>query len=365
MSDSDTLVRMFNAGLDEDDTEIILRGVLVPEALTNLRVDTYQREILPIAKLLELTEAFQSGSVPDIDLGMRGGNYSERDGIYILRDPVYIIDGLQRRTAALEAMKSNVRPRLGATVHFNTTMEWERRRFRILNVAQTKLSPNVLLRNMYLEGSPSLEMLHGLTLDSSFPLCRRVNWDQRQHKEHLISALTMLKSVAQLHSHLQAGLRDTGHFQLVGHMDKLLKRMGHTLMRSNCLLFWQLIDELWGVRNIEIKQFAAQIKQTFLGAFSALLSNHTDFWADARLMMGRELRSKLNKFPIRDPHVISLCGAGGIQGGARKMLYQMLVEHVNSGKRTRRLTPRKEIEKYSDNVVAIHMDDVIETRPEA
>lgn len=353
MSESDKYVHVSNAGLDEDGTEIILRGVLVPETLDLLRVDVYQRERLPIAKLLELTEAFQHGSVPDIDLGMRGGNYTERDGVYILRDPVYIIDGLQRQTAALAALKSNTHPRLGATVHFNTTMEWERRRFRILNVAQTKLSPNVLLRNMYQEGSPSLEMLYHLTLDSSFPLSRRVNWDQRQHKEHLISALALVKSIGHLHACFQPGLRDTGHSGLVAHMDKLVARMGHTLLRANCMLYWQLIDELWGVRNIEIKQLAAQVKLTFLGAFGQLLANHTDFWEDMRLLMSRDLRAKLAKFPIHDPSVLGLCGAGGISGGARKMLYQMLLEHVNSGKRTRRLTPRKAIDKYCDSIIHV------------
>ena len=44
-------VQMIHAGLDDDNGEIILRGVLVPETITALKVDAYQREILPIAKL--------------------------------------------------------------------------------------------------------------------------------------------------------------------------------------------------------------------------------------------------------------------------------------------------------------------------
>jgi hypothetical protein len=253
------------------------------------------------------------------------------------------VDGLQRRTAALEALRSSVRPRLGATVHFNTSMEWERRRFRILNVAQTKLSPNVLLRNMYLDGSPSLDILHGLSLDSSFPLNRKVNWDQRQHKEHLVSALTFLKSATILHASFQAGLRDTGHDLLVEAFDRFVNKIGHSIVRDNVMLYWKVIDECWGVRSVQVKQLAAHLKLTFLIALGHLVTNHGDFWADTRLVVPRDLRNKLAKFPIHDHAILSLCGTGG-HGGARRMLYQMILDHVNTGKRSKRLTPKKNIE---------------------
>lgn len=348
-AEPEVLVQMTHAGLDDDNGEIILRGVLVPSTLAALKVDTYQREILPIAKLLELTEAFQHGSVPDIDLGMRGGNYTERDGLYTLRDPVYIVDGLQRRTAALEVMKSNVTPRLGAVVHFNTTMEWERRRFRILNVARTRLSPNVLLRNMYLEGSPSLGILYGLTLDNSFPLCRKVNWDQRSHKEHLMSALTFLKSATALHSAHQGGFMETNHGRLVEVFDQFVNKIGHSLVRSNVMLFWNIVEECWGVRGIQVKHMAAHTKSAFLTALGQLFAKHEDFWADMRFIMPREIRGKLAKFNVTSREILALCGTGSV-GTGRRYLYHLLLDHVNSGKRSKRLTPKEAVDQETETV---------------
>src|SRR5271157_1389950 len=126
------VIKLMNAALDEDEHgNIILRGVLVPETLNYLKVDTYQREILPLAKINDLITAFDTSAVPDVELGMRGGNVQEKAGIFTLEDPTYIIDGQQRITAAKEYTKKGKIPRLGAVVHFNTTEKWERDRFRI------------------------------------------------------------------------------------------------------------------------------------------------------------------------------------------------------------------------------------------
>ena len=101
-------------------SDIILRGVIDPQSLHLLQVADYQREVLPLAKISELVEAFMKGSVPDVDLGMRGERFFERSGSFYLQDDVFIVDGLQRVTAALHLiqMATGILPQLGAVVHF-------------------------------------------------------------------------------------------------------------------------------------------------------------------------------------------------------------------------------------------------------
>lgn len=103
-------VRVLNGALDVDSerNDIILRGRLDPDCLEALLVDDYQREILPAATIREIMPAVETGEVPDIDLGMRGENCrSEKDGSYVLHDPVYIVDGLQRTTAARQLQRAS------------------------------------------------------------------------------------------------------------------------------------------------------------------------------------------------------------------------------------------------------------------
>lgn len=114
-----------HAALDETkDGEIILRGRIDPTGLHVLQTGPYQREVLSPATILSLTRALQNGSsVPDVDLGMRGERYHESKGTYVLKDPLYIIDGLQRVTACRSLVAEGILPRLGTVVHFGTTEE--------------------------------------------------------------------------------------------------------------------------------------------------------------------------------------------------------------------------------------------------
>ena len=68
-------IKIINAALDEWNGDILLRGVVDPSSLAHLKVDDYQREILPQSRIKELARAIKSGKVPDIELGMRGGSF--------------------------------------------------------------------------------------------------------------------------------------------------------------------------------------------------------------------------------------------------------------------------------------------------
>ncbi|MDO8517709.1 MAG: hypothetical protein Q7S26_00240 [bacterium] len=341
-----TPVVMLHAGLDEakDSTQdIILRGVISPQSLHHLLKDDYQREAQPLTAQWSILEALQKGeSLPDIELGMRGQSFkTEKDGSITLHDPVYIVDGLQRISTAIHFIATNptAMVRIGATVHFSTTREWERRRFHKLNTQRLKVSPNIILRNMR-ENSSAVLMLYGLTLnEKAFPLYNRVSWSQRMMKGELISALTFAKAAGLLHSHKVAARR-ASIAELVPALDKAVEVFGIQALRENMRVFFGLVDECWGIKRVQYREGAIYMRGTFLYAFARLMSDHTDFWQqpdEKRLTIEASLKRKIAQFPIHDPEIMRLSGSSGL---AREALYTYLQRHINRGKTTKRLTPR-------------------------
>lgn len=326
-------VKVLKAAMDED--EQILRGIIAPESLDLLQVDdSYQREVLPLAKIADLTAAIEKGSVPDIVLGMRGTAVTARDGVYYLHDPVFIIDGLQRVTAAkrLLAKDSAKSPRIGAMIHFNTTKVWERLRFRILNVERTKLSTNVVLRNDRAD-VPVLDTLYRLCTDRGFVLADRVCWQQRMTRDHLITAVSFVKVVGALHSRFGVS-QSFGIDQLVRRLQSVHDKYGQGLVRENTRLFFEVIDSCWGVRRITFREGAAYMYLNFLTSLATIFTKFDEFWKNNGLSVERDIRRKLQTFPLDDPYVAKLAAGGN---PARPLLYRYLLDHINSGKRTRRL----------------------------
>lgn len=338
-----TSVKIINGALDEtSDGEIILRGVVAPESLASLQVDDYQREVLPLTAMTSILDALKGGEVlPDIELGMRGQRYTEKDGVFVLRDSVFIVDGQQRVNGGLHTLQTDpdTKVRIGATIHFGTNKDWERERFRILNTLRNKVSPNVILRNKR-EESPLVEMLFNLCAnDKSFALHNRVSWSQRMTRSEILTALTLAKTVGWLHSH-KAPTKRNDIEELVPALDKAMDIFGIQNLRSNMRTFFDLIDECWGIKRVQYKEGAPHIKGTFLSVIARLLSNHTDFWRqpdEKQLVIEASLRRKIAQFPVHDPSVANLASSGG---KSRELLYMMLRDHINSGKRTKRLKSR-------------------------
>lgn len=339
-------VKMIHAALDETESkDIILRGVIAPETLSNLQVDTYQREAMPLTALSSILGAIEKHqSLPDIELAMRGGRFEEvktESGMFIMRDPIYIVDGQQRVNGGIHMLKTKpeVPVRIGATLHFNTTRAWERERFRILNTLQQKVSPNVLLRNMS-EDSRAVQMLHSLTTtDKNFVLAERVSWRQRMVRSEMISALTVAKVLGILHTHKVRALRSSIS-ELVPALDRGVDNIGIQNMRRNLVTYFDLIDECWGIRRVQYREGAAYMHGPFLFVLARVLSDHTDFWRqpdEKQLFIEANLRRKIAGFPITDPQVVTLAGSGG---KSREYLYMLLRDHINSGRRTKRLTSR-------------------------
>ena len=329
-------IKIVHAALDQLGNEIILRGVLDPDSFDQLQSAPYQREILPLAKINELVAAFETSAVPDIELGMRGGDYMERNGDFYLKDEVYIIDGLQRVSAGRLMMQrgGDKKPHLGATVH-----EWERARFRILNLERTKLSPNILLRNLQ-HDYDVIAQLYGLCAnDRAFVMHDKVCWTQRMKRSELLSALGFCKIVGALHSHLGPG-RSHRTEELSRGLQKIMEAAGPNVMRDNVRHYFDVVDQCWGIRPITFREGAAYLRMTFQLCLATLFSRHQDFWRaeGKRLFVDKELIRKIRIFPVSDPQVVQLAAASGKAG---EILYQLLLNHVNSGKRTRRLTPNE------------------------
>ena len=332
-------VKITHGALDEDGVgRKVLRGVIAPDSLHLLQSGEYQREILPLATITALVKAFQEGSVPDVELGMRGERNTERGGVFYLADPVFIVDGLQRVTAAIKHLQEGGKqPHLGAAIYFSTTEDIERERFRVLNAERMKLSPNILLRNMR-HGYPAVAAVHQLTTtDKAFVARDRICWQQQMRREHILSALTLMH----LHGHIASATR-THLAEVVESVSKAYQKVGHGTFIANAKTFFDFLEASWGVKSIAFKENVTHIRTTFLACVAQLLSRHEDFWRGEKLMIEADLQRKLKLFPLADPTVKGLAAGSG---KARSVLYQLLLEHINAGKRTRRLKLRPEFRR--------------------
>jgi hypothetical protein len=347
MSNNGEHVKFVNAAFDEREGDIILRGSIDPDSLPRLLVDGYQREVLPRkGSLAYWTEQLRRGFIPDIDLGMRGGAFREAGGAVHLLDPLYIVDGLQRRTAALEIARLGGTPRLGGTVRFNTTEAWERERFRILNMRRARVSPDLLLRNQARD-SESLQMLLDLGQDSSFPLCRKVCWGQRMHRDELLHARILLKTAAILHAWMGTGLRGFSILVMASSLDRLIARVGRTTVRQNVCAFFGLVNDCWGATTVSSKKMAVCLRASFLQSLARVVADHENFWRDSEISVPLEMRRRLATLNIYHGYVINLCS----QGGHNQQLYLELIEHMNKGMKTNRLVKRRDVE-YDSTVTA-------------
>src|SRR5690606_37327255 len=95
----------------------------------------------------------------------------------------------------------------------------------------------------------------------------------------------------------------------------------------------------WGIRNIEFRKDAPQVKLGFMMQLARMFSSHVDFWdaSERAFFASANARHKLAKFPITDPHIKSLASSSGSAG---YILYDLIIKHMDSGKRIGQLRPR-------------------------
>jgi len=328
-------VRIINGALDSDPSSpaaIVLQGRIDPNTLRFLKVDNeYQR---PLGDRSDIFDALREGKVvPNIEIGVRGQNFETEGNDVVITSPCYIIDGWQRVGNALRLLEliPDHPVRIFASVHFGTDQIWERHRFNALNKNVKKVSPNLHMRNMR-DSNDAILTLFGLSnSDKSFPLFKKVGWSQNMQRGQLISALVLAKSAMFLHGH-KGGIGSTNVESVSASLTRTIADISLPKFRSNVSSFFKLVDDCWPLNVIEYTRTASQIKSTFLYELGRVLSRHPVFWdeADRTLQISADDRRKLAKFPINDPQVAALAGTGG---KARNILYQLIVDHMNSGRR--------------------------------
>ena len=344
---SKDLVRLQQSALDEVGGEIVAHGWLDIEAIRHLRVGDYQREIIEVRnkKRSSLMTALSEGTrLPDIMLGMRGESYTPRGGAMLLENDVFIIDGLQRVSAlrefALEDPSKAASLRIGAEVRFNTTRDSEKKLFTVLNTKRKAMSPNVILRNER-NHSNGVAALFGLsTSDTSHAMYGRVSWTQQMNRTELVSAASYAKVAITLHRHMATGGRNTSAMAYIPkQIDTMINAAGMQNFRANINTFYQVIDEVWGVRGIKHNERTTHTRFNFLMQMAMLFSDHEDFWSGNKLTVDAAQKSKLKSFPINDPTIIRLASAGSTAGA---LLLRHMIDHLNKGKQvSRHLTTRR------------------------
>ena len=332
-------VQEANDGLPE---RIVIRGVIDAKELDRIIFDDYQRCELRSKSLKRIAEGLKNGTVlPNIDLGMRGGEVRNRENTHFLYKPVFCIDGKQRITVAKRLFEEEgLTFSLGATIHLDTNYQWEMERFKQLNAFRTSVSGNVLLRNMKKE-SKVVAMLYRLTTeDSGFPLYRKCQWDQYKGK-CIITGTILLKMAAMIHSHWASGLLGSSRDDLVRSLEAVFPKIGERIFRDNVKTLFELINEIWGLTEIVYVKSAPQLGSNFLYSLTSVLADHPIFWKDRRLKILQPEKGKLKKFPLNDPSVIQMAGGSG---KIRNVLQTMIIKHINSSRRSRKIRTWKEEE---------------------
>ena len=335
-------VRILNGVLDDytnSPSGIVLLGRIDPATFRFLKVDeSYQRRRM---ERPDIFAALKNGEVPPaIDIGVRGHDYAMDGDDFLISSPAFIIDGQQRIGVAgeLADLVPDLGIRLFAMLHFGTTREWEALRFDHLNKNIVSVSPSLHLRNLCTraERNEAVLTLYGLCHNApGFALFKKVSWEQRMSRGDLMSASTLAKTVLTLHRRHCASV--SAHVDKVaGALQRAAMAISLEAFRRNVITFFAVVDECWPFSAVEYGRRITQIRSSFLWAIARMFAEHEVFWTENGkvLFVSADDKRKLAKFPIGDSQIASLAGSGG---QSRNLLYRLLIDHMNSGRRSRRL----------------------------
>lgn len=357
-------IKVFNGALDEFNGNIVLRGVIDPTTLENIKVDSYQREERSTKDLSKMVAALKQGcQLPDIEIGVRGSDYKEREGVFYISLPVYVIDGLQRITSCKRYLAEcpSGNPRLGAMFHFGSTFALEKERFKVLNGGEggrVPVSANVLLRNSADESTSVAALMAMCQNDKEFVLRGKVCWNQRKGRGELMNALAVLKIMGIVHSHFGPG-RSQRYSELMKSTDKTMVIIGLNTWRANVRAYFDFLDQAFGIKSIRYVDLSAHIKFSFMRTLAQVFADHGSFWTDTKLTIDPRDHHKMRAFPINDPGVLGLIGTGG---GVNPLLYQKIVSHLNSGRRTTRMV--KWNGQAADGILSMEVSNQLDDDPD-
>jgi hypothetical protein len=334
----------------DNKTRRIVRGELDPDSIGFLDFDWYQRGETRPAKLKKLVRGVKERSeFPDIILAMRSGNISDltNSAVLELRDRVYIVDGLQRVTAFTIAMEDDpsLAVHIGAKVFLDSDINFELDLFSKMNTNHTSMASSVILRNEK-EHSRVAATLYGLSGDSAFMLADRVAWNQEADKSEggeLVRGVMLLRLLAAIHSHL-LGAPSLFHrvLTLLEACDRRIDAVGLHQARLNLMAFFEMIDEVWGLRKAPVKYGSIYITDAWTQIIARILSNHRDFWHGPQLAISKDAIRDFKRINPSDPDLIALARGNRLQ---HELLYQTFLNIMNKGKSTNRYVDRFTLDK--------------------
>lgn len=303
------IVRLFHASINDDHPErIIVRGDIDPESIGNILVDTYQRNILASPKQRKkMLEGLRSGDVfPELQLGARGDEISvrqmENKGLVLeMLSHVFVVDGLQRLSAAKQHVLEGGEPLLDAKVVMNSTRADEKERFAVLNSNRTPVGPSVLLRNST-DDSRGMRILYELSMSDKFPLADRVSWEQARSPKEIMTAAAFLRSICWLHSRIDSS-RVGNAPAITEIIDRIYQSVGGEELRRNALSFHEFFDQTWGVRNLQPKQRPVHVLAGFQSSMARMFGERDELWKGNTFSVPHTVVEKFKSFPLDDDFV--------------------------------------------------------------
>ena len=167
----------------------------------------------------------------------------------------------------------------------------------------------------------------------------------------LITATTLLKVAGML---TVTWVQDAAAMSLNSPdgLQKIMENLGRGPFVADVRTFFDIVDQCWGIRRVAYRDTAAFLKNGFLLTLARVLSDHANFWKDDHLFIDTPTLKKLGQFPVDDREIVRLSSSGGT---ASELLYHLMVDHINRGKRTKRLQLREGL--YSTEFSAEDDDD--------
>lgn len=327
-------VRFFNAIVQDTPNKKSIHGTLDLSTITELRIGTYQRELL-LKRMNGYAKDYKDGAVVDeLTLGMRGDRYEVNgDGSVTCYDPVFVIDGQQRAGGGIAAMIADetCEPFLTARIFIGTDSAWEQNQFKIRNRKREPVSANVHIRNLREEGNRFALLLYDLSFDPAFALCNRVTWNNGAKRGEVISAIGVLKVCSELFSRFAVGLINTKHEVMADKLNAVALKLGFDVTRNIIIDYWDVIDRTRGIRNIGFDGPYTQAKQPFNRGVAQCFAQHREFWKGNVLKVPRIYRERIININFDDPVIAPLIH-GAIAGPNIFALAEWLRRWFNRGR---------------------------------
>lgn len=316
-------------------------GIIDPKSLSYLKCDndeqdphSYQRVVLDKSKRREdIRRGFQQGSLPEVTLSMRGLSIVTYNDSVMLEDDVFIVDGQQRISVALEMLQEDplVAIEVRAVVYLNSDRGFERKLFEDLNTKQTRVGQGLLIKNARVD-SPLIDTIVRMTNAPEFTLRGRVSWATgSSRREDLLLGVNVLGATLLLHRHLGVQVMAGDHEQVMQIVKGAAEHIEPERMVANTLIFFEAYIKAFQIQDVKYRDRVSFLRPTFLKALATFFDRHENFWNGRRLVIGQSTIERLGRFSWKDHSVDELSKTSG--KSAVRDLVRLMVQHFEETKR--------------------------------